>query len=196
MTKFKKFKIALAATAAILLASPASAQIGANGTGSTTHSSVTTAYTGNQLFANNTTGNAAASPITINAVPAGQALTIKATIYSTGTNKPGTSILWLYSAPPTTTALVDYSAYVGPYLADLQANIYLGFLTCSGWQVTNDGTAKYFSECSGSSLMLNTVLPEFSSAPKTTIYALEEVGAYTPISGETHGYLLSTLHEN
>src|SRR5690242_3208231 len=129
--------IVAAFAALILSAACADAQVAYNGTGSTTHSAVTTAYTGNQLFANNTSGNAVASPITINAVPQGQALSIKAMIYSTGTNKPGTSTLWLFSAPPFTTGLVDYSAYVGPYLADFQANIVLGSLTCSSWQTTN-----------------------------------------------------------
>jgi hypothetical protein len=195
MTELKMFKIAgIALFAWLAWMGAAFAQ--ANGTGSTTHSAVTTAYTGNQLFVNNTAGNAVASPVTVNAVPPGQALMIHAMIFSTGTNKPGTSLLWLYSAPPTTTALVDYSSYNGPYLADFQANIVIGSLTCAGWQVTNDSSAKYFSECSGSSLMLNTALPEATQSPQDTIYVLEEVGAYTPISGEKHSYLISTLHEN
>lgn len=171
-------------------------QTASNGVGSTTHSGVTTAYTGGQLFALNTTGNAVASPIVLGGVQNGQSLAIKAVIYSTGTNKPGTSTLWLFTAPPTTTELVDRSAYVGPYLADFQANIYLGSLTCANWQTTNDSSAKYFSECSGSSLLLTTILPQPTTQTSTTIYALEEVGAYTPIASEVHTYLLSTLRSN
>jgi hypothetical protein len=178
-----------------LAAGSAHAQV-YNGTGSTTHSAVATAYTGGQLFSLNTTGNATPSPIVINNVPPGQALAIKALIYSTGTNKPGTSTLWLYSAPPTTTGLVDRSAYVGPYAADLAAGIYLGNLTCAGWQATNDGTAQFFSECSGSSLMLTTAQPVATLGAQTTIYALEEIGAYTPIASEKHSYFVSTLRGN
>lgn len=195
---FKKlFKAALVIGLSVFWICAAEAQTASNGKGSTTHSAVNTAYnTGNQLFANNTSGNAVATPITINAVPPGQALTIRALIYSTGTNKPGTSTLWLYSQAPTTTGLADYSAYIGPYLSDLQANIYIGYLSCSAWQATNDSTAKYFSECSGSSQMLSTALGQFTSGSSVTIYALEEIGAYTPIASEIHTYLLSTLHEN
>src|ERR1700681_2348256 len=161
----------------IMLASAAFSQVASNGIGSTTHSAVATPYTGGQLFALNTSGNAVASPIVITGVPPGQSLAIKALIFSNGTNKPGNVNLWLFSAPPFTTGLVDGSAYVGPYAADLAANIYLGNLICANWQVTNDGTAKYFSECSGSGLMLTTAQPVPSQASKVTIYALEEVGA-------------------
>lgn len=188
-------RIAVASLLLILSIVAAAAQI-FNGTGSTTHSNVATAYTGNQLFAANTSGNAAASPIVINNVQAGQALAIKAIIYSTGTNKPGTSTLWLFSAAPTTTGLVDRSAYVGPYAADLAAGIYLGNLSCSAWQVTNDSSAQYFSECSGSNLLMTTALPVATISPQVTIYALEEIGAYTPIASEKHSYFVSTLRGN
>jgi hypothetical protein len=190
------FGLAAVVAGLIMWGVTARAQVAANGTGSTTHSAVATPYTGGQLFALNTTGNAAASPIVINGVPPGQSLAIKALIYSNGTNKPGTSTLWLYSQQPTTTSLVDRSAYVGPFAADLAANIYLGNLTCANWQATNDGTAQYFSECSGSSLMLTTAQPVPSQVSQVTIYALEEIGAYTPIASEKHTYFISTLHEN
>jgi hypothetical protein len=188
--------VAYVALGLIMFASAAFSQTAYNGLGSTTHFAGTTPYTGNQLFALNNSGSAVASPIVLNSVPQGQALTIKALIYSNGTNKPGTSTLWLYSAKPTTTGLVDGSAYVGPYAADLAANIYLGNLTCSAWQPTNDATAQYFSECSGSSLMLTTMQPIPSQEPQATIYALEEVGAYTPIASEKHSYFLRTYKEN
>lgn len=192
-----KVKTVLFAALVWLVGSAAAvAQVAFNGSGSTTHSAVTTAYTGNQLFALNTSGNAVATPIVINGAQPGQALAIKALIYSTGTNKPGTSTVWLFSAPPTTAGLVDYSPYLGPYLADLQANTYIGNLTCSAWQVTNDGTAKYFSECSGSSLLLTTAQPISAYQSPLTIYALEEIGAYTPISSEKHTYLISTMPNN
>src|SRR5581483_1846925 len=52
-----------------------------NGTGSTTHSGVTTAYgTGGQLFANNTGGNAVASTITVTGTNAGTGLISKALV--------------------------------------------------------------------------------------------------------------------
>jgi hypothetical protein len=188
---------ALVAAFAVLCAvAPSAAQLAYNGTGSTTHSNSATPYTGNQLFATNTSGSAVASPIILGGTQSGQLVVIKALIYSNGTNKPGTSTLWLYSQKPTTTSLVDGSAYVGPYAADLAANIYLGSLTCSAWQVTNDGTAQYFSECSGSNLMLSTVLPAPSQASQMTIFALEEIGAYTPIANEKHSYFLRTIINN
>jgi hypothetical protein len=173
------------------------AQVAYNGTGSTTHSAVTTAYTGNQLFALNTSGNAAASPIVIGATTPGQRLIEKAMIFSSGTNQPPSITLWLFLAPPFTTGLVDRSAYIGPYAVDFNNNLYLGSLTCSSWAKTNDGTAQYFSECSGSGLLIN-ILPVATGAGKTTIYALEEIGGagYTPIASEKHSYFLSTLYPN
>jgi hypothetical protein len=182
----------------LLAGGPALAQQAYNGLGSTIHSATTTAYTAGQLFALNTTSNAVASPITVRATTPGQYLIDKALIFSSGTNQPSTITLWLFTAPPFTTALVDHSAYIGPYAVDLTNGIYLGSFSCGAtWNKTNDGTAQYFSECSGSSLMIN-VQPVPSKATTTTIYALEEItgAGYTPISSEKHSYFVSTVSGN
>lgn len=167
-----------------------------NGQGSTTHSAVTTAYTTGQLFALNTSGSAVASPLVITNSQPGEQLINKAMIQSSGTNQPPTITLFLFTAPPVTTSLVDRSAYLGPYAADLSGAIYLGSLTCSSWNKTNDGTAQYYSECSTSSLMLS-VQPVPSGGAGTTIYVLESIGgAYAPLTSEKHSYFVSTLRNN
>lgn len=167
-----------------------------NGSGSVSHSAVTTAYAANQLFANNTSGNAAATQITVTGTAAGTGFITHALIASSGTNLPPTETLYLFSAAPTTTGLIDYSAYLGPYLADVTGGSYIGSLTCSNWQKTNDASAKYYSECSTSNASASAM--EFqATAGQTYIQVLEQVGgAYTPLSGETHTYLLSTVRNN
>jgi hypothetical protein len=182
----------------LVLTGSASAQQAYNGLGSTTHSATVTAYTTGQLFALNTTGNAVASPIIIRATSPGQYLVDKAFIFSSGTNQPSTITLWLFSGPPFTTALIDHSAYIGPYAVDINSGLYLGSLSCGAtWNKTNDGTAQYFSECSGSNLMIS-IQPVPSLAKTTTIYALEEETGtgYTPISSEKHSYFVSTITGN
>lgn len=193
---WNSFKAACALVAFLISISAVAAQQPSNGTGSTTHSAVTTAYATGQLFALNTTGNAVASPITINATAPGQQLIQKAFMFSSGTNQPPTITLWLFSVQPFTTGLVDRSAYIGPYAVDITNSIYIGSLTCSNWNKTNDGAAKYFAECVGSSLMIN-ILPIASGSGQTTIYAMEEIGGtYTPLSSEKHNYFVSTLKDN
>lgn len=199
MTEYVKTAVtgALVAVAIALLslvAFPAQAQVPAwNATGSTTHSAVATAYTTGELFALNTAGNAVASQIAVQGVQPGQQLSLKAVMFSSGTNQPPSVTLWLFSAPPFTTGLVDRSAYVGPYAADLVANSYLGSLTCAAWNKTNDGTAQYFSECSGSSLMIN-VQPLQSVGKNAVVYVLEEIGgSYTPLASEKHSYFVDVL---
>jgi hypothetical protein len=188
--------VALAAAVWLCWIGAATAQVAYNGTGSTTHSAVTTAYAAGQLFALNTSGNAVASPIVLNSTQPGQQNIDKAIVYSNGTNQPPAIILYLFTTPPFTTGLVDRSAYIGPYAADLAAGIYLGALTCSTWNKTNDGTAQYFAECAGSGLMLN-VQPTPSVSGTTTIYALEEInGAYTPLASEKHTYFVQTYRNN
>lgn len=167
-----------------------------NGTGSTAHSAVTTAYVAGELFANNTSGNAAASTVTVTGTNSGKGLIWHAMIQSSGTTQPPEIDLWLYSAAPTTTSLVDRSPYIGPYAADITSGIFIGKLTCVSWNKTNDGTAQYFSECQSSNGVFGP-LPFQALSGATTIDVLEEInGAYTPLSGETHTYLLSTSRDN
>lgn len=167
-----------------------------NGSGSTTHSASVTAYTGNQAFANNTSGNLVPAQIAITGTNAGTGFIMHGVMESSGTNAPPSITLWLYSAAPTVASLADYSAYLGPYAADLTNNVYIGSLTCASWQRTNDATAQYFSECSTSNGVTG-MLPFQAAAAQTYIYAIEEIGgAYTPSSSEKHTYLLSTLRNN
>jgi hypothetical protein len=167
-----------------------------NGTGSTTHSSVTTAYAAGELFANNTSGNATASTVTVSGTNAGTGYITHAMVQSSGTNQPPAIILWLFSGTPTTTSLVDRSAYLGPYAADFTSGIVLGSLNCTNWQKTNDGTAQYFTECSASNL-IGGPIPFQATSGATTIKVLEEInGAYTPLSAEVHTYILSTARDN
>ncbi len=191
-------KMILAAVAAFLFsAGPALCQAW-NGTGSTTHSASVTPYTAGELFAGSATP-AVPSTITIANVPAGTQQITKAMMQSSGTNQPPSIILWLFasiSSAPITTGLTDYSPYIGPYAADILAGKYLGALTCGTWQKTNDGTAQYFTECSGSSLMINAQ-PIPAGGAATTLQVLEEInGPYTPLSGEKHSYFVSTLRDN
>ena len=168
-----------------------------NGIGSTTHSAVTTAYTAGELFANNTewecnSGNDTGEALT----PSGQGLAWHAMMESSGTNQPPEIDLWLYSGVPLTTGLVDYSAYVGPYQVDLTSGIFLGKLICNSWAKTNDGTAKYWSECTSSNGVFGP-MPFKAVAGLTTINVLEEInGSYTPLSSEVHTYLFSTSRDN
>jgi hypothetical protein len=167
-----------------------------NGSGSTTHSAVTTAYATGQLFAANTAGDAAASPIVITGTNTGTGLISHFVVESSGTNQPPAEQIWLYSSPPLTTALVDRSAYIGPYAADLTSAIFIGSFTCSTWNKTNDATAQYWAECTPSNPGIG-LLPFKAQAGKTTILALEEVeGAYTPLASEVHTYLASTVRDN
>lgn len=193
-----KFIAGLMAIWLIAATAPAAAQglSSYNGIGMTTHSAFTTPYAAGQLFANNTSGSAIASTITVTQTNTGLGLIDKALVHSSGTNLPPTIILWLYSGAPTSAGLVDRSAYLGPYAADITGGIFIGSLTCSTWNKTNDGTAQYFSECTSSNGVFGP-LPFRATAGQTYIQVLEEInGAYTPLSGETHTYLLSTLRDN
>jgi hypothetical protein len=167
-----------------------------NGTGSTTHTASTTAYTTGELFAHNSSGNAAASQIAITTTQTGLGLIDHFIMQSSGTNKPPSITVWLFSSPPLTTGLADYSAYVAPYAADFTGGIVIGSFTCANWNATNDGTAVYWSECSSSNLVYGP-LPFRAASAQTYIYALEEIGgSYTPLSAEVHTYILSTLRDN
>jgi hypothetical protein len=168
-----------------------------NGSGSTQHSAVTTAYAAGELFANNTTGNVAPALITVTGTNGGTGLIDKAIIESSGPNQPPTISLFLYSALPTISGLADRSAYVGPYAADITSGIYIGSLVCSNWTKTSDASAQWFSECLGFNGLAPASIPFKAVAGQTAILALEEIGApYTPLSGETHTYLLSTIRDN
>jgi hypothetical protein len=93
----------------------------------------------------------------------------------------------------TVASLKDQSAYIGPYAADITGGYYIGTLTCASWQKTNDGTAQWFSPCSGNNQMIEA-LPFKALAGETYLYALVETGSggYTPLSGEVETLLVST----
>jgi hypothetical protein len=171
-----------------------------NGGGSVTRPANTTAYTGSQLIANNTAGSVTPSQISVTGTAAGSGKIVAAFAASsyTGASTPPTQYWHLFSnAAVTVSGLVDGSAYVGPYLADLTGGSYLGTLTCASWQKTNDGTAKWFSPCSTNNAVIGA-LPFKALAGQTYLYALVAIGAggYTPISGEVETLLVSTDRDN
>jgi hypothetical protein len=167
-----------------------------NGSGAVTRPANTTAYTGGQLIANNTGGNVSPTQITVTGTNAGTGKITAAfaeTSY-TGASAPPTQYWHLFSnAGITVASLKDQSAYVGPYAADITDGYYIGTLTCASWQKTNDGTAQWFSPCSGNDQMI-AALPFKALSGTTSLYALVETGAggYTPLSGEVETLLVST----
>lgn len=167
-----------------------------NGSGAVTHSAVTTAYAANQLFANNTTGNAVPTQITVTGLAGGTGFITKAEVEDSGTGAsapPGYTV-YLFSGLPTTTGLVDYSTYIGPYAADITAGNYLGSLTCASFVKTNDATAQWHSGCTTSNTIVGP-LP-YKATLGFAVYALVAVnGSYTPISGETLTFKLSTTRD-
>jgi hypothetical protein len=167
-----------------------------NGSGAVTRPANTTAYTGSQLIANNTSGNVTPTQITVTGTNAGTGKLTAAfaeTSY-TGSSAPPTQYWHLFSNSGITVAsLKDQSAYVGPYAADVTGGSYIGTLTCASWQKTNDGTAQWFSPCSSNNAMI-PALPFKALAGATYLYALVEKGSggYTPLSGEVETLLVST----
>jgi hypothetical protein len=171
-----------------------------NGSGSVTRPANTTAYTGSQLVAGNTSGNVTPTQVTVTGTAAGTGKIVAAfaaTSYS-GASAPPTQYWHLFgNCAITVSGLVDGSAYVGPYLADLTAGYYVGTLACAAWQKTNDGTAKWFSPCSTNNAVIGA-LPFKALAGQTSLDELVETGAggYTPILGEVETLLVSTDRDN
>jgi hypothetical protein len=170
-----------------------------NGSGSVTHSAVTTAYAANQLFLNNTTGNAVPMQVTVTGTNAGTGFITHAMCETSGTGAtapPGFKV-YLFSAAPTVTSLVDRSAYVGPYAADITGGLYLGAVSCAAFSETNDNatTGPWFSEGTTSNSVLGP-LPFAAASGETYLFGLVVLtGAYTPISGEKFTLLLSTARD-
>jgi hypothetical protein len=171
-----------------------------NGSASVARPANTTAYTGSQLIASNTSGSVTPAQVTVTGTNAGTGKIVAAfaaTSYA-GASAPPTQYWHLFTnSGITVSGLVDGSAYIGPYLADLTNGYYVGTLTCASWQKTNDGTAKWFSPCSTSNQVIGA-LPFKALAGQTYLYALVETGAggYTPISGEAETLLVSTDRDN
>ncbi len=147
----------------------------------------TTAYTGNQLIAGNTSGSATPAQLTVSSLPGGWAYIVHARAQSSyaGASAPPAQTWYLFGASPVTTNLVDGSAYVAPYAADITGGAYLGSLTCSGWTKTNDSTAQWWSPCSTSNLVTGP-LPVRAVSGQTYIYVLVATGSggYTPAANE------------
>lgn len=171
-----------------------------NGSGSVTRPANTTAYTGSQLIASNTSGNVMPAQVAVSGTAAGTGKIVAAfaaTSY-TGASAPPTQYWHLFTnSAITVSGLVDGSAYIGPYLVDLTAGYYVGTLTCAAWQKTNDGTARWFSPCSTNNAVIGA-LPFKALAGGTSLSALVETGAggYTPVSGEVETLLVSTDRDN
>jgi hypothetical protein len=167
-----------------------------NGAASVTRPANTTAYTGSQLQASNTSGNVTPSPVTVTGTAAGTGKITAAwaeTSY-TGPSAPPTQYWHLFSnSGMAVSGLHDGSAYVGPYAADVTSGYYIGTLTCSAWQKTNDATAQWFSPCSSNNAVIGPLAFK-ALAGQTYLYALVETGAggYTPVSAEVETLLVST----
>ena len=164
--------------------------------GTATHSAVTTAYNTNTLFANNTTGNAVATTIQVTATTGGDGFVTRAYMDDSGTGStaPGGWTVYLFSGTPTTTGLVDRSAYVGPYAADLTGGIYLGSVNCASFTKTNDSTFQWWSECTISNGVAS-VLPYLAVSGQNyvnALFAYTGSASYTPISSEALTLVLST----
>lgn len=159
-------------------------------TGSTTvvRPNNTTAYTGSQLQANNTAGNAVPASLTLTGTIQGTGYIVRALAQSSTTTAgtPPIQTWWLYNAAPTVTGLHDGSAYIGPYAADLSK--YVGSISCGSWQKTNDATAQWFSPCTTNNPITaaNGALPFVAQSGTTTLQALLETGSggYTPNANE------------
>jgi hypothetical protein len=167
-----------------------------NGVATVTRPANTTAYTGSQLIANNTSGNVTPTPVTVTGTAAGTGkITVAyAETSYTGSSAPPTQYWHLFSnAAITVSSLKDGSAYIGPYAADIANGYYVGTLICAAWQKTNDGTAQWFSPCASNNSMI-PALPFKALAGQTYLYALVETGAggYTPVSAEVETLVLST----
>lgn len=168
-----------------------------NGSGSVSHSAVTTAYAANQLFVLNTSSNAVPTQLTVTATNGGTGFITNAVMQDSGTGAtapPGYTV-YLFSAAPTTTSLVDRSAYISPYAADITSGAYLGSLTCAAFTKTNDSTAQWVSQCTTSNGVIGP-LPYKALSGQVYVDALVAVNAaYTPIASETLTVLLSTTRD-
>lgn len=185
--------LALPAGAANTTGGALSVQSSINGSAVVTRPANTTAYTGSQLIANNTSGNVAPTPLTVTSPGAvsGKITAAWAVSSYTGSSAPPTQYWHLYSSAAVTVAsLKDGSAYLGPYAADVTSGYYVGTLACGSWQKTNDATAQWLSPCSSNNAMI-PALP-FKALSGQTYALLETGGAYTPLSGEVETLLVST----
>lgn len=114
----------------------------------------------------------------------------QALLQTNGTGASGASYsVYLFTGQPKLTGLSDQSTYVGPYAADIVGNGYVGKLTCSGMQATNDGTAQYYTFCTGGGNISSIV----QSASNTLTYVVEVTNGYTPIAAEKLSLFLSTM---
>lgn len=170
-----------------------------NGKGTVTRPGNTTAYTTAQLIANNTAGSVVPAQIIISGTNAGTGYITRGLAQTsyTGGSAPPAQTWWLFSASPTVASLVDGSAYVGPYAADITGQLFIGSIICNAWQKTNDGTAQWFSNCYTSNAVQGA-LPFQTLAGQTYVDALVTTFApgYTPLNGEVETLLLSTARDN
>lgn len=173
-----------------------------NGKATVTRPANTTAYTGLQLQANNTSGSVVPAQVTVTGANAGVTASTgyvtggKCQTSYTGASAPPTQTWWLFSALPTVSGLIDGSAYIGPYAADVTGGIFVGALVCSSWQKTNDGTAQWFSPATTSNTVTGPLPFQAVSSQVYLDVLLETNGAYTPLSGEVETLLVNTARDN
>jgi hypothetical protein len=198
---FPRAQHAVALIAAGLIFAPVAtlAQVpGPNGTGSITRPNNMTSYgTGSvtKLLASNTTGNATPVTITINnTTPGNGDLLIDARVATTDTGASGAAVkVSLFSATPTLTGLADGSTYAGPYKADLPS--FIGYLTCSTFSPTTDGTPGYYAQCSGSNILAQPLRFQGGPGSSTTLYGTIEVTTgFTPIANSVWSVNLFSIY--
>jgi hypothetical protein len=167
-----------------------------NGKATITRPNNTTGYTGasgGQLYCATT---CVAIQIQLEgAIPnaTGVANSIKVESSTTGATAPS-FIIYLFKGSPTLTGLSDQSTYIGPYAADWTSGNYLGAFTCATLTKTNDGTAQWAGECTGSNPNTANVVNFQTVSGQTYIYAVVEVTAtYTPIANEVLTILFGGL---
>lgn len=167
--------------------------------GSVAHSAVTTAYTANELWALNTTGNAVPVQIPVTATNGGTGNILHAlcSMSGTGSTAPPGLIVYLFRAAPTTTSLVDRSSYVGPYAADITSGAYLGSISCASFAATNDHgtTGPWFSEGTASNILAGGMPYQALSGQAYVDGLVAVTGAYTPIASEAVTIVLSTTRD-
>lgn len=196
----KKLMAALFA-AMLLHAVPADAQAavagGYNGFGQCTRPSGSLSYGAGaitKLFACMNGSTVIPMPVTITGSMPGPNLITGARLYTTGSAASGAQFkVHLFSGTPTIGSLVDAATYIGPYAADMSG--YIGTLSCSSMQATNDASPTYWSECSIGNLVNQTLrFTNPSGGSVAPLQATVEVtNGYTADSQEKLTINLSTV---
>ena len=160
-----------------------------------TRASNTTTYTANTAVCLNTSTTACV-PMTVSLATtnAGKGLINRVLLLKSSATTTNASFnIWFYSTTPTTTSIYDDTAYVGPFKADVP--YYIGSATCSTANVTTDGSAGVWFECTLNNPNTGGAIPFQAATGSTNISAMLEVtAAYAPASAETFTFYVSGVY--